>query len=160
MGTRTGGRAARIGIVLGVLASSLVAATASAAPVITREFDIHFSHSQHFDADPNCGPGVTEILEGNHHLVAVDNGTWLNVTATEVSEITVIPDDPAIPITTRRVTAHFHYRLQPDGDEIFHQTFRDFGDGLKILFRWTWITRDGEVTIDHAIVGDEPPAGC
>jgi hypothetical protein len=154
------GRAARIGIVLGVLASSLMAATASAAPLITRSIDIHFSRSQHFDADPSCGPGVTEVQEGNHHLVIVDDGTWFNVTAGETFTITVIPDDPSIPTSTRKVTALFHYRLQPDGDEIFHQTFRDFGGGLKIQFMWTWITRDGEVTVDHAIIGDEPPAGC
>jgi len=160
MTARRVSRARRIGVVLGVLASSLLAATASAAPLITREMDIQFSHSQHFDADPICGPGVTEVLEGNHHLIVVDDGTWLNVTATEISTVTVIPDEPAIPTSTRKVTAQFHYRLQPDGDEIFHQTFRDFGGGLRIHFRWTWITRDGEVTIDHAIDGDHPPEGC
>ena len=154
------GRAARIGIVLGVLGSSLVAATASAAPSITREIDIHFSRSQHFDADPNCGPGVTEVQEGNHHLVIVDNGTWLNVTAGETSTITVIPDDPSIPTYARQVTGVFHFRAQPDGDEIFHQTFHDFGPYLKIRVLWTYITRDGEVTVDHTIIGDQPPAGC
>jgi hypothetical protein len=159
MGTRTG-RATRIGIVLGVLASSLVAATASAAPVITREIEIHFSRSQHFDADPNCGSGGTEVQEGNRHLFIVDDGSWLNVTGTSTFTITVIPDDPSIAPSTRKVTSAAHFRLQTDGDALYHETFRDFGDGLKIRFMWTWVTRDGEVVVDHQIVGDQPPPGC
>ena len=153
-------RAGRIGIVLGVLASSLVAATASAAPSITREMDIHFSRTQHFDGGPTCGPAVTEVQEGNSHLIIVDDGTWLNITSGETFTVTVIPDDPSLATYTRKVTALFHFRLQPDGDENIHRTFRDFGGGLKIQYMWTGVIRGGEIVVDHTVVGDEPPEGC
>jgi hypothetical protein len=97
--------------------------------------------------------------------VIVDNGTWFNVTALETHKITVIPDDPSIATQTRQVTSEFHFRAQPDGDVIFHQSFHDFGPAAwdpdaKIRIATTFVTRDGEVIVDHWVVNDLPPDGC
>lgn len=162
------GRAARTGIALALVASALVVAPAAAAPTVTRDIDIHFSRTRHFDADPNCGPlsiAVTEVQEGNAHLVIIDNGTWFNITAHESLTITVIPDDPSIASHTRQVTDAVHFLAQPDGDVIYHESFHDFGPApwdpdAKIRTAITYVTRDGEVMVDHWVVNDLPPDNC
>jgi len=166
-GRRLGRRAMSVGALLGLLATTLAAAPVSAAPTITREINTHFSRSQHYDANPACfgAPGVTEIQEGNGHLIIIDGGTWLNVTSYETHWITVVPDDPSLATTTRQVTAVIHFRAQADGDVVFHQSFHDFGvepwdPDAKIQFRATFVTRNGEVMVDRSFSHDEPPAGC
>src|SRR4029079_14205868 len=94
------------GAMLGLLATTLAAAPVSAAPTITREINTQFSRSQHYDANPACfgAPGVTEIQDGNGHLIIIDSGTWLNVTSYETHWITVVPDDPSLATPTPHAT--------------------------------------------------------
>ena len=160
---RLGRRVVSSGALLGLLVATVAAAPASAAPTVTREANIHFSRSQYYAPVPECGfLGGTEIQEGNGSLVIVDNGTWLNVNAHETFKITVVYDDPSIPTETRQVTSEIHFRAQPDGDEIFHNSFHDFGPAAwdpdaKIRIVTTFVTVDGEVLVDHTIENDTPP---
>ncbi len=90
-------RAVSAAALLGLLVATVAAVPASASPTITRETNIHFSRSQHYDANPDCDfLGGTEVQEGNGYLIIVDNGDWLNVTAHETFKITVIFDDPSL----------------------------------------------------------------
>jgi hypothetical protein len=133
---RLGRRAVSAGALLGLLVATVAAAPASASPTVTRVADIHFSRSQHYDANPDCDfLGGTEVQEGNGYLVIVDNGDWLNVTAHETFRITVIFDDPTLPNEYRQVTSEIHFRAQPDGDVIFHNSFHDFGPAAGIPTR-------------------------
>jgi len=157
---RVVGRTARAALAIGLLASALVAAPASAQPTITREINIHHDEgTRYFPANPDCDPNsiaVTEHLVDNEHLVIVDDGTWLNVTFGEAFTVTVTPDDPSIAPTTRRGSDAGHFRAQRDGDTIFHESFHDFGplpwdpaSVLKIRFRQTFVTVDGDVRVDR-----------
>jgi hypothetical protein len=152
-------RTGRVGLAFGLLASALVAAPASAQPTITREINIHHDEgTRYFPANPACDPdsiAVTEHLVDNEHLVIVDHGDWLNVTFGESFTITVTPDDPLIAPTTRRGSDAGHFRMQRDGDVIYHESFRDFGplpwqpaSTLKIRVRQTFVTVDGNVRVD------------
>ncbi len=89
IGTRGLHRPSRLGIALGLIAAAIAVAPAAAArPVVTRVVNIGFHIEQHFDADPSCGPfaiGVTEIADGNSHLVIVDDGTRLAITSARPS---------------------------------------------------------------------------
>jgi hypothetical protein len=152
-----------------VAASVLVGPVAAARPTITREIDVQFHLEQHFDGDPSCGPffvdGVTEIADGNSHLVIVDDGSTLKVAFGETFKILAIPDDPSIATNTRNGTDAGHFIAQRDGDVIFHESFHDYGPAAwdldaKIRFVTTFTTQNGEVHIDHMIQNDMPPPGC
>jgi hypothetical protein len=167
--TRHRRRPLRAGVAFGLLATVLVVAPAAAArPAITRVVDIGFHTEQHFDADPSCGPysiAVTEIAEGNDHLVIVDDGTRLSVAFGETFRITAVPDDPALPTDIRQGTDALHFTLKRDGDVLFHESFHDYGAAAwdpdaQIRYMTTFTTRDGEVLVDHSIVNDMPPPGC
>lgn len=141
----------------------------AAKPEISRTINNHFVTTQHFDADPNCGPGASEIATGNEHLVIVDQGDSLHITYGETFHILVVPDDPAIPSTTRQGTDALVFNLLKDGTEIFHESFHDFGAyaqspfeqiQLKIQFFVTFVYRDGEVVVDHEFGRDLPPEDC
>jgi hypothetical protein len=164
MTSRTTGRGVartiRVGLAFGLLASALIAAPASAAPTVTREINIHHDEgTQYFPADPACDPNsiaVTEHLVDNEHLVIVDDGEWLNVTFGESFEVTVTPDDPAVATTTRRGADAGHFRIQRDGDVVYHESFHDFGPlpwdqdtTVKIRTRQTYLTVNGDVQLDR-----------
>jgi hypothetical protein len=158
--TRAFGRAARVGLAFGLLASAIVAAPAAARPTITRDINVHHDEgTQYFPANPDCDPNsiaVTEHLVDNEHLVVVDDGTWLNVTFGESFTVTVTPDDPSIAPTTRRGSDAGHFRAQRDGDVIYHESFHDFGPLawdqdviVKIRLQQTFVTVDGDVQVDR-----------
>ena len=162
-------RSSRTGIALGLIAAAIAVAPAAAArPQVTHAINIGFHIEQHFDADPKCGPfaiGVTEIADGNSHLVIVDDGTRLSITSGETFWVTAIPDDPTIASNTRHGTDAGHFQLQRDGDVIAHESFHDYGAAAwdpdaKIRLSTTFITHNGEVQVDHGIFNDMPPDGC
>ena len=110
-------RRAAISIVLALVVASIAAGPVAAGrPIITREIDIHFHLEQHFDGDPSCGPffidGVTEIADGNSHLVIIDNGSSLKVAFGETFKILVVPDDASIATNTRHGTDAGHFIAQ------------------------------------------------
>lgn len=169
IGTRGLHRPSRLGIALGLIAAAIAVAPAAAArPQVTHAINIGFHIEQHFDADPKCGPfaiGVTEIADGNSHLVIVDDGTRLSITSGETFWVTAIPDDPTIASSTRHGTDSGHFQLQRDGDVIAHESFHDYGPAAwdpdaKIRLSTTFITHNGEVQVDHGIFNDMPPDGC
>ena len=163
-------RARRAPVLAFALAVALtVPATVSgASPTVERIISNHDVHGQHFDADPNCGPytmGTTEIVTRNEHIVLVDHGDRFHFTYNAAFEILVVPDDPAVPSHSRRGTEVLSFHLLKDGSEIFHQSFHDFGPAAwmpfaKIRINVTFVVRDGQVVVDHAVVHDEPPPGC
>ena len=163
-------RRAAFPIVLALVAASIAAGPVAAGrPSVTREIDIHFHLEQHFDGDPSCGPffvdGVTEIADGNSHLVIVDDGSTLRITYGETFRILVVPDDPTIATNTRHGTDAGHFIAQRDGDVIVHESFHDFGPAAwdldaQIRFATTFKTMNGEVQVDHVIENDMPPPGC
>jgi hypothetical protein len=160
------------GFTAGLVAALCGAPGASASPTVTREINIHHDEGyRHFDPDPSCGPyepfasGVTEHLVDNEHLVVVDDGTRLNVTFGETFWIEVIPDDPSLPVTTRKGTDAGHFVALRDGDTIFHESFHDYGGAAwnpdaKIRTMYTFVTHDGEVDLKQFVVNDFPPEGC
>ena len=113
---RTPGRAA-LPIVLALVAASVAGPVAAGRPTITRVIDTHFHLEQHFEADPACGPfaiGVTEIADGNSHLVIVDNGSTLKITFGETFRILVGPGRPD----------HRHEHASRHGFRPLHRTAR------------------------------------
>ena len=162
-------RPSRLGIALGLIAAAIAVAPAAAArPVVTRVVNIGFHIEQHFDADPKCGPfaiGVTEIADGNSHLVIVDDGARLSITAGETFWVTAIPDDPTIASNTRQGTDSGHFLIKRNGDLVVHESFHDYGVAAwdldaKIRLSTTFITHNGEVQVDHGLFNDMPPDGC
>jgi hypothetical protein len=169
IGIRGNHRSLGPAIALGLLAAAIAAAPAAAArPAVTHVINIGFHVVQHFDADPSCGPysvGVTEIADGNDHLVIVDDGTRLAITFGETFRITAIPDDPTIASNTRQGTDAGHFLLKRNGDLVVHESFHDYGVAAwdldaKIRLATTFITHNGEVQVDHGIFNDMPPDGC
>ena len=162
-------RRAWTGVALGLIAAAIAVAPAAAArPQVTRVVNIGFHLEQHFDADPTCGPysvGVTEIADGNSHLVIVDDGTRLAITFGETFRITAIPDDPTIASNTRQGTDSGHFLIKRNGDLVVHESFHDYGVAAwdldaKIRLSTTFITHNGEVQVDHGLFNDMPPDGC
>ena len=165
------GRAGRLAAVLAIAVMAVAPVSAFAGrPVVDRVINNHFTHSQHFDPDPACGPytpyGVTEIATGNEHLVIVEAEDHLHISYNETFRILAVPDDPTVPTDTRQGTGALSFNLLKDGTmEVFHESFHDFGHAAwdpnaKIHLSVTFVYRDGEVIVDHAFVRDGPPPGC
>jgi hypothetical protein len=166
---RIGLRRGQVAVLAALLTTVALASPAAAAqPTVTRVINNHAHHESHYDGDPKCGPfwgGVTEIADGNDHLVVVDDGTRLTIHFGEEFKITAIPDDPSIAPNTRQGTDALTFVAQRDGDVIFHESFHDFGAAAwdldaKIRFSTTFITHNGEVQVEHTIDNDMPPPGC
>jgi hypothetical protein len=156
-------------VVTACVAAVLAPATASAAePAVLRLMDNHFHTETYWPADPSCGPyaiSVTEVADGNWHLVIVDDGVRLTLSYVETFRITMYPDDTSIPVTTRQGTDALSLVLQRDGDSTFHESFHDFGwaawnPDAHIRFVTIFTTVDGQVLVDHRIENDMPPPGC
>ena len=130
--------------------------------------NIGFHIEQHFDADPTCGPfaiGVTEIADGNSHLVIVDDGTRLAITSGETFWVTAIPDDPTIASNTRhghgRGALPAQARRRRRRPRVVPRLRAAAWDlDAKIRLSTTFITHNGEVQVDHGIFNDMPPDGC
>jgi hypothetical protein len=141
----------------------------AAKPAIERVINNHFTHSQHFDEAPECGPygwAGTEIATGNERLVIVDRGDSVHVTYGETFKILAVPDDPSIPTNTRQGTDALSFNLIKDGTVvIFKESFHDFGPAAwdpfaKIQYFRTFVYRDGAVLVDREFGRDLPPEGC
>jgi hypothetical protein len=151
-----------------ILVIAAVGPVAAAQPTIERTINIKFTGTQHFDADPACGPfsiGVTEIATGNDHLVIVDQGDSLHVTFGETFKILMVPDDPSLPTQTRQGTDALVFNLLKNGTVVFHESFHDYGPSAwmpfaKIRVSVTFVYVNGEVLVDHALIHDPPPPGC
>ena len=150
--------AAGLGISLMLAA---VAPVAAAQPTIERTINIGFHHEQHFDADPVCGPGGTEIATGNEHLIIVDRGDALHITYGESFKILVVPDDPSLPTFTRQGTDAITFNLLKDGSEVFHESFHDYAPAgwpfARIRVIVTFVYVNGEVQVDREMLHDIPP---
>jgi hypothetical protein len=88
----------------------------------------------------------------------------------------VTPDDPSIATTIRHGADAGHFRVQRDGDVIYHESFHDFGPlpwdqdvVVKIRVRQTFVTVGGDVQVDRFAVSVQlgnrrfdgpPPAEC
>ena len=150
-------------IVLAALAALPVAA---ARPNVTVDRFLRYETVQYFPTS-ECGPGSTEIATGNGHLVVVDDGTMLHVNYTETFRIRTIWDYNLFPDGERQGTGALTFQITRSGNEIFHESFHDFGpapfaDGsdVKIHLFTTFVAQDGVLRVDHVFGRDLPPEGC
>ena len=141
--------AASLGLLVAAVANSPAAA---ARPTITHQINTHFHNEYYIEGGgPGCPyPGVTAVSDGNEHLVVVDDGVTLKVTYGETFWYTETPDDPAYAPATHQGTDALVFILKRDGDELFHESFHDFGPTMwnpdsKIRFAVTFKTANGQI---------------
>ena len=162
----------RRSVAIAASSALLVAAVASspaaaARPTITHEINTHFHNEYYIEGGgPECPyPGVTAVSDGNEHFIVVDDGVSLKVKYGETFWYTETPDDPAYEPVTHQGTDALVFILERVGDELFHESFHDFGPTMwdaesQIRFAVTFKTVDGELLVEHEVVNDMPPGGC